>query len=100
MNSLKNNAAHLLMATVIITASTVLTITGHMDTATTSAIIIGVGGFSMGGGVASSLAGAATQSLASAPVSPTMSVSTPTTSATDSTSTATAPAPTSTAVPQ
>ena len=94
MNSLKTNAAHVVMATVIITAVVILTWIGKMDPSTTAAIIIGVGGFSMGGGVASSSSGAPALNSASAPVSTTTYSSAVTPATTDSATTPTTTAPT------
>ena len=69
MNSLKQNAAHIVMATVVIGAVIVLTLHGNMDGQTSSAIIVAVGGFSLGGGVASSSAGAAASGSGGVPTS-------------------------------
>jgi len=94
MNSLKVNAAHVVMATIVIGAVIVLTLHGSMSGETASAIIIAVGGFSMGGGVASSSAGAPTLGLGSAPVSTATSSSGPTNASQDSTTTTSAATPT------
>ena len=80
MGSIKQNAAHLIMATVVIAAVIVLTLHGNMNGETASAIIVGVGGFSLGGGVASSSAGAPVPGLVAAPASNGTSTLAPTTS--------------------
>lgn len=97
MNSLKQNAAHIVMATVVIGAVIVLTLHGNMNGQTASAIIVAVGGFSLGGGVASSSAGGAasgsvgvaasvgTSSSAAVVTPPTSTTTAPNTASTDTT---------------
>lgn len=89
MNSLRQNAAHIVMATVVIGAVIVLTLHGNMDGQTASAIIVAVGGFSLGGGVASSSAGVAASGLGGAATSGgtsgSVAVVTPPTSPSDTT---------------
>lgn len=91
MNSLKQNAAHIVMATVVIGAVIVLTLHGNMDGQTASAIIVAVGGFSLGGGVASSSAGGSASNPAgvatSAGTSGSVAVATPPTSTATTTET-------------
>lgn len=69
VTNLKQNITHLVMAIVVIAGAIALCLTGHISGADALTVVIGVGGFSMGGGVASSSAGTLASLQAAGPSS-------------------------------
>ena len=69
MNNFTTNVGHIVTGIVIIIATAVLAWHGTITGAESIGIIAGIGGFSMGGSVASASAGAAVPVSASAPSS-------------------------------
>lgn len=78
MENLKQNLGHIITVTLIIGAAVALAITNKISGAEAIGIIGTAGGFSMGGGVASSSAGTSTPVVASVVASPLASTSGPT----------------------